>query len=104
MTHLAETQWHGYVTEDRRVELTITSDLAFTDIASAQLRIKDQAAVTLTPQTAAGGYRLVANIVTLPATAGYYAWSAEVTDTAGNTPIVVAAGNLRVNARVPVAP
>src|ERR671910_2435203 len=103
MSHLTSIPWHGYATDPRRVEITVASTLVFTDITSAQLRIHGQTAVALTPQTATGGYKLVANTVTLPATPNVYSWSAEVTDTAGNTPIRVAEGSLRVDARTTVA-
>lgn len=101
MSHLPESAWHGYATEPRSVVLVIASDLAATQIASAELRIADQESVSLVPEDDPNGYLLTAAHVVLPAP-GTYGWSAEVQDADGNAPIVVAIGSLRVDARIPV--
>ena len=101
MTHLTDTPWDGYETEPRTVEIVVASSLSAGQIDSAQLRIDDQAAIDLTASSSTGGYTLTGTLV-IPS-AGLYAWAAEVTDSDGNTPIVVAAGSLRSLSRVPVS-
>ena len=110
MAHLTHTIWHGYETEPRRIEIPVDTRptpedppaLTETDIASAELRITGQTAIVLAAETDPIGYKLTNDSVALPATSAY-AWSAEVFDTAGNGPIVVAEGTLRVSARVQLA-
>ncbi len=102
MSHLTLTRWHGYATEPRDVVLTITSELSASQIASAVLRITDQVEVTLTPAVGTNGYLLEGDLV-LPSAPGFYEWTAEVEDTDGNTPVVVAQGQLRVKPRTTVA-
>lgn len=101
MSHLTTNRWHGYETEPRTVSIAVESALVASQIASASLRVTGMAVVTLTPAVATGGYVLEGDL-TLPA-AGLYSWTAEVEDTEGNTPVVVAQGTLRVTARTTVA-
>ena len=97
MSHLPDNNWHGYVSEVRRPEITVTSALDATDIASATLYVRGLDPLSLTAEAASGGYLLVADLE-LPS-AGAYVWQAEATDTEGFTE-VVAEGVLSVSVRI----
>lgn len=103
MSHVKSQLWHGYATEPRRVEVTITSGHDADDIESAELRVAGIDPIAMAVQSVPGGYQLVADPVVLPANAAVYPWSVEVTHNATGGPIVVAVGSLRVSARVEVA-
>jgi hypothetical protein len=99
MPDIPFTRLKAKATEPRRVRIPVKSTLRSTDIASAVLNIEGRPDVALSIGADSEGYLLTADPVVMPA-AGVYAWSAEATESGGATPVVVAEGELHVDALV----
>jgi hypothetical protein len=100
--HLTPFAWHGTETEPVEVRIPVDSEHDPSDIDSATIRVQGQPLVTAAVEADPAGYAVVASF-RLPAKRGAYRVAVEVEDTAGNEPIVVAAGRVHVDRRVQVA-
>jgi hypothetical protein len=89
------TRWHAYETELRNVSIPVKASVAAGDITSAALSIVGLPDINLIATADAGGYKLGANGVTMPAP-GVYEWTAKVVEQGIPGPLVVALGDLHV--------